>query len=130
MVRSNMYVHIRASSRTPPPIPSEPLRPQHDRPAVSVIAQQYSSATSVSLCFPTRKRKISLFANRPHVSILRPSRCETRNPLLCTRACSLVGHACITDAFYQKYNPMVCEQTSRRSTIFPVFLTYLQRKYA
>jgi hypothetical protein len=33
----------------------EPDRPQHDRPAARVIAQQYSSSTVVSLRFLSRK---------------------------------------------------------------------------
>jgi hypothetical protein len=32
-------------------------RPQHDRPAACVIAQQYSFATFVSMCFHSRKEK-------------------------------------------------------------------------
>ena len=35
----------------------EPNRPQHDRPAKFVIAQQYSSSTLVSLCVSSRKQK-------------------------------------------------------------------------
>jgi hypothetical protein len=35
----------------------EPDRPQHDRSAARVIAQQYSSSTFVSLCFHSRKEK-------------------------------------------------------------------------
>jgi hypothetical protein len=35
----------------------EPDRPQHDRSAACVIAQQYSSSTFVSLCFHSRKEK-------------------------------------------------------------------------
>jgi len=35
----------------------EPDRPQHDRFAACVIAQQYSSSTFVSLCFNSRKKK-------------------------------------------------------------------------
>jgi hypothetical protein len=42
-----------ANSNTP-----EPDRPQHDRPATCVIAQQYSSTTFVSLRFYSRKKKI------------------------------------------------------------------------
>jgi hypothetical protein len=35
----------------------EPDRPQHDRPAACVIAQQYSSATFVTLRFSSPQRK-------------------------------------------------------------------------
>jgi hypothetical protein len=35
----------------------EPDRPQHDRPAACVIAQQYSSATVFSFRFDSRKEK-------------------------------------------------------------------------
>jgi hypothetical protein len=36
-------------------------RPQHDRPAACVIAQQYSSTTCVSLCFHSRKEKFCAY---------------------------------------------------------------------
>jgi hypothetical protein len=38
----------------------KPDRPQHDRPATFVIAQQYSSATFVSMRFHSRKEKFGV----------------------------------------------------------------------
>jgi hypothetical protein len=35
-------------------------RPQHDRPSACVTAQQHSSATFVSLRFPSRKEKFGV----------------------------------------------------------------------
>ena len=53
----------------------EPDRPQHDRPAASVIAQQYSSATFVSLCYHSRKEIFGVhFKNVITVSLLRTKR--------------------------------------------------------
>jgi hypothetical protein len=52
-------VHIAANSNT-----LETDRPQRDRAAACVIAQQYPSATFVLLRFPSRKEKVSaLFKN-------------------------------------------------------------------
>jgi hypothetical protein len=44
----------------------EPDRPQHDHPAACVIAQQYSFATFVSLCFHSRNENFGHF-NFPYV---------------------------------------------------------------
>jgi hypothetical protein len=41
----------------------EPDRVQHDRTASCVIAQQYSSATFVSLCFHYRKENFNSYFN-------------------------------------------------------------------
>jgi hypothetical protein len=43
----------------------EPDRPQCDRPAARIVAQQYSSATCISLRFYYRKEKFGL-----HIKIL------------------------------------------------------------
>jgi hypothetical protein len=56
--QSTVCVCTRQSSWKPSSSTLEPDRPQHDRPAAYVIAQQYSSATFVSLCFHSRKGKI------------------------------------------------------------------------
>ena len=48
-------VYTRQSSWNPSPNTLEPDRPQHDCTAACVIAQQYFSATSVSLSFRCRK---------------------------------------------------------------------------
>jgi len=44
-----MYTYIAESSLNPNPTTLAPDRPQNDRPAACVIAQQYSSAKFVSL---------------------------------------------------------------------------------
>jgi hypothetical protein len=50
----------------------EPDRPQHDRPAASVIAQQYSSATFVSLRSHSWKEMFGVhFRNFIAISLLR-----------------------------------------------------------
>jgi hypothetical protein len=51
-------VGLISNSNTP-----EADRPQHDRPAACVIAQQYSSATFVSLRFISRKEKFGSCLN-------------------------------------------------------------------
>jgi len=50
---------MRQSSWRPNPLTLELYRPQNDRPAAYVIAQQYSSATLVSLLFQSRKEKFN-----------------------------------------------------------------------
>ena len=50
-------LYTKQSSWNPNPNTLEPNRPRHDRTAACVIAQQYSSATSVSLRFHYRKKK-------------------------------------------------------------------------
>ena len=52
---STIYVCTRKSSWNPDSNTLEPEWLQHDRPATRVIAQQYSSATFVSLRFPSHK---------------------------------------------------------------------------
>jgi len=47
--RWNIYVYTRQSSWNPNSNTLEPDRPQHDRPAACVIAQQYFSITLVIL---------------------------------------------------------------------------------
>jgi hypothetical protein len=55
--QSYLYVHTRASIWNPNSNKLEPDRLQYDGPAVCVIAQQYSSATFVSLIFHFHKKK-------------------------------------------------------------------------
>ena len=52
-----MYTHTRQSSLNPKSKTLEPDRPQHDRPAACVIAQQYSSVTLVLLRCHSRKEQ-------------------------------------------------------------------------
>jgi hypothetical protein len=54
-------VNARTSSRNPNYKTLKCYQPQHDRPAACVIAQQYSSATFVSLRFHSGKKKIGVF---------------------------------------------------------------------
>jgi hypothetical protein len=49
---------------------SEPDRAQHDRPTARGIAQQYSSATFVSLRFNSRKDKSGARSKNVMISIL------------------------------------------------------------
>ena len=55
--QSYLYVHTGAAIWNPNSNKLEPDRLQHDGPAVCVIAQQYSSATFVSLIFHFHKKK-------------------------------------------------------------------------
>jgi len=57
---SNMFVCRRESSWNPNFWTQDPDWPQHDCPASCVVAQQYSSATFVSLHFHSHKQKFSL----------------------------------------------------------------------
>jgi hypothetical protein len=52
-----MYVATREASRNTNSNTMEPDRPQHDRPAASVVAQQYSSFSFISLRFHCCKQK-------------------------------------------------------------------------
>ena len=61
-VWSTIYVYTRKSSWNPNSSTLEPDRPQYDHPDAGVIAQQYSSATFVSVCFHSRiERFTALF---------------------------------------------------------------------
>jgi hypothetical protein len=51
--RIQAAAHLKSDSNTP-----EPDRPQHDRPAACVIAQQHSSTAFVSLRFGSSKEKL------------------------------------------------------------------------
>jgi hypothetical protein len=51
-----LNVHIKEVQPTSKPL--EPERPQYDRSAACVIAQQYSTVTSVSLHFHSHKKKL------------------------------------------------------------------------
>ena len=55
--KSELRVHM-ANCINPNTSTLEPDRPQHDRFAACVIAQQYSSATLVSLRFHSRKEQV------------------------------------------------------------------------
>jgi hypothetical protein len=55
--RLYVYVYKRQSILKPNSSTLEPDRPQYDRTAACVIAQQYSSVTSLSLRFHHRKEK-------------------------------------------------------------------------
>jgi len=48
----------------------EPDGPQHDGPAASVIAQQYSSDAFISLCFYSQKRKFGTYSKNFITSLL------------------------------------------------------------
>jgi len=48
----------------------EPERPHYDRPAVCVIAQQYSSSSIVSVTSQQRKEKFRLTFKKVIISIL------------------------------------------------------------
>jgi len=52
-----MYLCTSQSSRNPNYSTLEPHRPQYNRPVACVIAQQYSSATFISVRFHYRKEK-------------------------------------------------------------------------
>ena len=52
------YAYTSGSSWNPKSNTLEPDRPQHEHPAVCVIAQQYSSATFVSVCLYSRQKQI------------------------------------------------------------------------
>ena len=55
---SSIYFYTRESSWNPNSSIIEPDRPQHERPAAPVVAQQYSSATFISQRFHTRQGKV------------------------------------------------------------------------
>jgi hypothetical protein len=57
-VYDQIFVYTRKFSSNPNCSTLEPDRPQHGRPAACVIAQQYSSATSISLRFHFGKEKL------------------------------------------------------------------------
>jgi len=61
---TDVYVYKMGTNWNPYPNTAETGRPHYDRPTACVIAQQYSSATFVSLRFQYRKEKIrALFKN-------------------------------------------------------------------
>jgi len=59
---TDVYLYKMGTSWNPNSNIAAPDRPQYDRPAACVIAQQYSSATFVSLRFHYRKKKFVRFS--------------------------------------------------------------------
>jgi len=55
-----MVKHASNPAEIQTPAHQKPDRPQHDRPAICVITQQYSSTFFVSLSFSSRKERFGM----------------------------------------------------------------------
>jgi hypothetical protein len=64
-----IHIYTKESTRNKNSSTLEPDRPQHDRTASCVIAQQYSSAAFVSLRFRSSKEKAGVHLKNAVISI-------------------------------------------------------------